>query len=150
MDDMAIMHLSYGLELSRAIEVKQVAQQEAERSKFMVAKTEQERPTAIIQAQGESEVAKLISDAIAWVGIGLIELRMIEASREVVNTLARKQTLVFQLKPKVIQRSALLATSTARKVNYDNRSLIIYGQQKLLISAAIHYPRSAPTSLSRS
>lgn len=29
-------------------------------------------------------------------------------------------------------------------VSYDRRSLIINGQRKLLISAAIHYPRSVP------
>lgn len=39
---------------------------------------------------------------------------------------------------------ALLATAAARNVSYDSRSLIIDGQRKLLISAAIHYPRSVP------
>lgn len=29
-------------------------------------------------------------------------------------------------------------------VSYDSRSLIINGERKLLISAAIHYPRSVP------
>ncbi|KAM7260342.1 hypothetical protein ACFE04_016083 [Oxalis oulophora] len=38
----------------------------------------------------------------------------------------------------------LLAFSTASNVSYDHRSLIIDGQRKLLISAAIHYPRSVP------
>ncbi|KAI7999359.1 hypothetical protein LOK49_LG09G01353 [Camellia lanceoleosa] len=52
-----------------------------QRSKFMVAKAEQERRAAIIRAEGESEVAKLISDATAALGMGLIELRKIEASR---------------------------------------------------------------------
>ena len=33
LDDVAITHLSYGAEFSRAVEQKQVAQQEAERSK---------------------------------------------------------------------------------------------------------------------
>lgn len=32
----------------------------------------------------------------------------------------------------------------ANNVTYDSRSLIIDGQRKLLISAAIHYPRSVP------
>ncbi|KAI3454272.1 hypothetical protein Pfo_010935 [Paulownia fortunei] len=34
--------------------------------------------------------------------------------------------------------------SAAYNVSYDTRSLIIDGQRKLLISAAIHYPRSVP------
>merc|ERR1719401_2465029 len=40
MDDVSITHLTYGKEFSRAIEEKQVAQQEAERQKFVVAKAE--------------------------------------------------------------------------------------------------------------
>ncbi|PIN09370.1 Beta-galactosidase [Handroanthus impetiginosus] len=41
---------------------------------------------------------------------------------------------------------SLLASSSsaAYNVSYDTRSLIIDGQRKLLISAAIHYPRSVP------
>ncbi|KAJ8540154.1 hypothetical protein K7X08_026543 [Anisodus acutangulus] len=87
LDDVAITHLSYGAEFSKAVEQKQVAQQEAERSKFVVMKSDQERRAAIIRAEGESESAKLISDATAaagehatgtecsaliWVGITLV------------------------------------------------------------------------------
>ncbi|XP_022843486.1 beta-galactosidase 10 [Olea europaea var. sylvestris] len=36
-------------------------------------------------------------------------------------------------------------SSAAYNVTYDSRSLIIDGQRKLLISAAIHYPRSVPS-----
>ncbi|EHA8590857.1 putative Prohibitin-3, mitochondrial [Cocos nucifera] len=80
LDDVAITHLSYGAEFSQAVEKKQVAQQEAERSKFLVARAEQERRAAVIRAEGESEAAKLISDATAAVGMGLLELRRIEAA----------------------------------------------------------------------
>ncbi|KAJ8551223.1 hypothetical protein K7X08_000593 [Anisodus acutangulus] len=69
LDDVAITHLSYGTEFSRAVEQKQVAQQEAERSKFVVMKADQERRAAIIRAEGESESAKLISDATAAAGM---------------------------------------------------------------------------------
>ncbi|XP_076910749.1 prohibitin-3, mitochondrial-like [Bidens hawaiensis] len=95
LDDVAITHLSYGAEFSRAVEQKQVAQQEAERSKFVVAKAEQERRAAIIRAEGESESAKLISDATASAGMGLIELRRIEASREISATLARSGDVMY-------------------------------------------------------
>lgn len=89
LDDVAITHLSYGAEFSKAVEQKQVAQQEAERSKFVVMKAEQERRAAIIRAEGESEAAKLISQATEAAGTGLIELRRIEASRENAATLSR-------------------------------------------------------------
>lgn len=95
LDDVAITHLSYGAEFSKAVEQKQVAQQEAERSKFIVAKAEQERRAAIIRAEGESESAKLISDATAAAGMGLIELRRIEASREIAATLAKTPNVAY-------------------------------------------------------
>ncbi|XP_027342394.1 prohibitin-3, mitochondrial isoform X1 [Abrus precatorius] len=95
LDDVAITHLSYGGEFSRAVEQKQVAQQEAERSKFVVMKAEQERRAAIIRAEGESDAAKLISDATASAGMGLIELRRIEASREVAATLAKSPNVAY-------------------------------------------------------
>ncbi|WVZ00216.1 hypothetical protein V8G54_026285 [Vigna mungo] len=95
LDDVAITHLSYGSEFSRAVEQKQVAQQEAERSKFVVMKAEQERRAAIIRAEGESDAAKLISDATASAGMGLIELRRIEASREIASTLAKSPNVSY-------------------------------------------------------
>lgn len=95
LDDVAITHLSYGPDFSRAVEQKQVAQQEAERSRFVVAKSEQERRAAIIRAEGESEAAKLISDATASSGAGLIELRRIEASREIAGTLSKSRNVVY-------------------------------------------------------
>ncbi|CAA3026664.1 prohibitin-3, mitochondrial-like [Olea europaea var. sylvestris] len=95
LDDVAITHLSYGSEFSRAVEQKQVAQQEAERSKFVVAKAEQERRAAIVRAEGESESAKLISDATATAGMGLIELRRIEASRENTATMSKSPNVMY-------------------------------------------------------
>ncbi|CAL5350881.1 unnamed protein product [Camellia sinensis] len=99
LDNVAITHLSYGVEFSKAVEQKLVAQQEAERSKFVVAKAEQERRAAIIRAEGESEAAKLISNAttaaVAAAGMGLIELRMTEASREIAVTLVKTPNVAY-------------------------------------------------------
>ena len=41
--DVSITHLTFGQEFTQAIEAKQVAYQEAERSKFVVMKAEQEK-----------------------------------------------------------------------------------------------------------
>ncbi|KAL5097498.1 hypothetical protein RYX36_001825 [Vicia faba] len=95
LDDVAITHLSYGAEFSRAVEQKQVAQQEAERSKFVVMKAEQERRAAVIRAEGESDAAILISEATAAAGMGLVELRRIEASREVAGTLEKSPNVTY-------------------------------------------------------
>ncbi len=52
-------HLQFSNEFASAIEKKQVAQQDAERFKFVVMKSEQERLAAIIKAQSEADAAVL-------------------------------------------------------------------------------------------
>jgi len=94
-DDVSITHLTFGKEFTHAIEQKQVAQQDAERSKFVVMKAEQERRAAIIDAEGQSEAAKLISDAVQTHGSGMIEFRRIEAAREIAHTLSRTRNVTY-------------------------------------------------------
>ena len=95
LEDVAITHLAYGHEFAQAVEKKQVAQQEAERSKLVVMRAEQERRAAIVRAEGESESARLISEATALVGNGLIELRRIEAAKEIAGVLARSPNVSY-------------------------------------------------------
>lgn len=95
LEDVSITHLTFGREFTDAIEAKQVAQQEAERSKFVVMKAEQEKKAAIITAEGESEAARLISDALARSGAGLIEIRRIEAARDIAASLARNPKVSY-------------------------------------------------------
>lgn len=54
-------HLSFSPEYERAVEAKQVAQQQAERGKYVVLKALEEKKSVIIRAQGEAEAAKLVS-----------------------------------------------------------------------------------------
>ena len=79
LDDVSITHLTFGREFAKAIENKQVAQQDAERQQFIVTKADQERKAAIIRAEGEAEAASLISRAMQAAGNGLIEVRRIDA-----------------------------------------------------------------------
>ena len=95
LEDVALTHLSFGVEYSRAIEAKQVSQQDAERSKFVVLRSEQEREAAIIRAEGESESARLISQATKSAGPALVELRRIEAAREVAQTLSKSRNVMY-------------------------------------------------------
>lgn len=95
LDDVSITHLSFGKEFTRAIEAKQVAQQDAERSKFVVMKTEQEKKAAVIHANGESEAAKLLSDSFLESGEGLIDMRRIEASVKIAENLSRSRNVVY-------------------------------------------------------
>jgi len=94
LDDVSIVHFSFSKEFTTAIESKQVAQQDAERSKFIVAKVEQERRASIIRAEGEAEAARLIQEALRG-GPGFLELRRLEAAREIAETLSRSRNVVY-------------------------------------------------------
>lgn len=95
LDDVSITHLTFGREFAKAIENKQVAQQDAERQQFLVAKADQERKAAIIRAEGEAEAASLISRAMQVAGNGLIEVRRIDAAVEVANTLSHSKNITY-------------------------------------------------------
>jgi prohibitin 2 len=60
LDDVSITHLAFSKEYTAAVEAKQVAQQDAERSKYIVERAVQEKKSIIIKAQGEAKSAELI------------------------------------------------------------------------------------------
>lgn len=93
-EDCSITHLSFGPEYTRAVESKQVAQQEAERAKYEVEMAEQERKSKVIAAQGEAEAASLIGEAMNN-NVCFAELRRIEAAREIAQAVARSPNRVF-------------------------------------------------------
>mmetsp|Transcript_5190 Transcript_5190/g.13332 ORF Transcript_5190/g.13332 Transcript_5190/m.13332 type:complete len:286 (-) Transcript_5190:35-892(-) len=95
LDDVAITHLTFGADFTTSVEQKQVAHQEAERSKFLVAKAEQEKKVRIIEAEGEALAAELISDALKQNGRGLIEVRKIDAAKDIVANLAGSRNIVY-------------------------------------------------------
>lgn len=95
LDDVSITHLTFGKEFARAIENKQVAQQETETQAYLAAKAEQERKAAIIRAEGEAEAANLISAAMAASGTGLIEVRRIDTAKEVAGLLAKAKNVTY-------------------------------------------------------
>lgn len=95
LDDVSITHLVFSADFSQAIEAKQVAQQEAERSKFQVQKAEQEKKAAIIKAEGESTAAELISQALKSGGNAAIEVKRIDAAREIADALAGSRNVVY-------------------------------------------------------
>lgn len=95
LDDVSMTHLTFGREYASAIEAKQVTQQEAERSRYIVQVAEQEKLAAIVRAEGESTAAQLISDAMSKSGDGLLQLRRIEAAKEIASTLSRSRNIVY-------------------------------------------------------
>ncbi|MEE6527790.1 hypothetical protein FKM82_029423, partial [Ascaphus truei] len=88
-------HLTFGKEFTEAVEAKQVAQQEAERARFVVEKAEQQKKAAVISAQGDSTAAELIAVSLADVGDGLIELRKLEAAEDIAYQLSRSRNVTY-------------------------------------------------------
>ena len=94
LDDVSITHLSFGKEYTAAVEAKQVAQQEAERAKFIVDKALQDKKSTVIRAEGEAKSAKLIGDAIKD-NPGFIQLRKLEAARDIATTLSKSSNRMY-------------------------------------------------------
>lgn len=59
-DDVSITHLAFSKEYTAAVEAKQVAQQDAERAKYIVERAIQEKRRIVIRAEGEAQSAELI------------------------------------------------------------------------------------------
>jgi len=95
LDDVAITHLTFGREFMKAIEHKQVASQEAERQQYVVQKAEQERMAIVIRAEGEAEAASIITDAMEKTGNAIIEVRRIDAAKEIANKLSNSRNVVY-------------------------------------------------------
>lgn len=95
LDDISITHLTFGKEFTHAVELKQVAQQDAERAKFLVEKAEQEKIAAVISADGDATSARLLANAFGEAGMGLVELRRIEASEDVAYRLSRNRNIAY-------------------------------------------------------
>ena len=92
--DVSIVELSFGKEYSSAVEAKQVAQQDAERARFIVEKAEQDKLSAIIRATGEAKSAQLLGEAIQN-NPNFVRLRSIETARQIAQTVAQGENRVF-------------------------------------------------------
>jgi len=95
LDDISITHLTFGREFTAAVELKQVAQQEAEKARFLVEKAEQVKQAAVINAEGDTEAAELLASAFAEAGEGLVELRRIETAEDVADNLSMSRNVVY-------------------------------------------------------
>ena len=94
LDDVAITHLAFSPEYARAVEAKQVAQQDAERAKYIVLGAQQEKKTIITKARGEAESASLIGTAVKK-NPGFMKLRRIDAARDIADIVAGSGNKVY-------------------------------------------------------
>lgn len=94
LDDISLTNVQFSDEFSHAVEQKQIAQQEAHRAAFVVDKAIQEKQQTIVKAEGEAKSAQMIGDAIAK-NPEFLQLRKIEAAREIANTIATSSNRIF-------------------------------------------------------
>ena len=62
---------------------------------FLFKQAEQERLANVIRAEGEANAADVISKAIKKHGAGLIELRRIEAAKDISTTLSQARNVTY-------------------------------------------------------
>mmetsp|Transcript_15558 Transcript_15558/g.22972 ORF Transcript_15558/g.22972 Transcript_15558/m.22972 type:complete len:321 (-) Transcript_15558:559-1521(-) len=94
LEDVAITHLAFSPEYARAVEAKQVAQQEAERAKYVVIGAQSEKQTIITKAKGEAASADLIGNAVKK-NPGFMKLRRIEAAKEIADIVSKSGNKIY-------------------------------------------------------
>lgn len=72
---LSIVNFDFSPEFNRAIEAKQVAQQEAEKQKFVLQQAELQRQTEVARAKGSAEAAKLNAESLRAQGGALVIAR---------------------------------------------------------------------------
>jgi len=94
LDDVSITDLRFGAEYTSAVEAKQVAQQDAERARYVVERARQEKEGIIVRAKGEAEAARLVGEAIKD-NPGFIQLRRIDAARSIAETVSKSNNTLY-------------------------------------------------------
>ena len=94
LEDVAITHLAFSPEYAKAVEAKQVAQQDAARAKYIVLGAIQEKKTIITKARGEAESAELIGHAVKK-NPGFMKLRRIDAAKEIADIVTGSGNKVY-------------------------------------------------------
>ena len=115
LEDVSITDLKFGREFEKAVEAKQVAQQEAERARFIVEKALQDKKSIIIKAEGEAASAQMIGKAIAN-NPGFVQLRRIDAARDIATTISNGTNAVY------LPSDALLLNIASALSGTDNAS----------------------------
>lgn len=95
LDDISLTHLTFGKEFTDAVEAKQVAQQDAERARYLVEKAEFQKVATVTTAEGDAQAASLLATAFQKAGDGLIELRKLEAAEDIAFQMSRSRNVSY-------------------------------------------------------
>jgi len=94
LDDVAITELSFSPQYARAVEEKQIAQQEVQRYSFVVEKAKQERQQKIVNAEGDAEAARLIGSSCSK-NPAYLKLKKIEYAKDIAKIVGGSNNRVF-------------------------------------------------------
>ncbi|KAL6946860.1 Prohibitin-2, subunit of the prohibitin complex (Phb1p-Phb2p) [Hanseniaspora vineae] len=110
LDDVSITYMTFSPEFTNAVEAKQIAQQDAQRSAFIVDKAIQEKQGLVVRAQGEAKSAELIGEAIKK-SKDYVELKRLDTAKDIAEILSKSPNRV------VLNNEALLLNTVtdARK-----------------------------------
>lgn len=96
LDDVSITHISFGPDYTHAVELKQVAQQEAERARYKVEEARQIKLEIIARAEGEAEAARKFNAQLKSDPEGnFLAFKRIEAAREIARTVGSSRNRVY-------------------------------------------------------
>jgi len=93
-EDVAITDLNFSPVYARAVERKQISQQSAQRAQILVRKAVQEKQQKIVEAQGETESARLLGEKITN-NPAYLNLEKIKAAKEIAATIAQSTNRVY-------------------------------------------------------
>lgn len=87
LDDVSLTSMYFSPEFSAAVEAKKIAEQDAQRAKFIVDKSIQEKEQLIVTSAGEAKAAELIGEAIKK-SKDYVELKRLDTAKEIARILA--------------------------------------------------------------
>jgi len=93
-DDVSITHLTFGKEYTNAIEAKQVAQQDAERARYLVKQALEDKKSTIIKAQGEAKSVELFGEAVKQ-DSGYLALRRLDMAKEIAGLISHTPNKMY-------------------------------------------------------
>ena len=83
LDDVAITHLTFGRDFTKAIESKQVTSHEAERKPYFAQQDNQERIASMTGAEGAADTATIVTAAMERTENAIVEVHWIDAAKEI-------------------------------------------------------------------
>ncbi len=94
LDEVSITQVSFSREFEKAVEDKQIAQQNAERMKYLVERAKEVKKTAIINAERDVRSIELIGQAMSN-NPAYLTLKKIESAQDIANALSQSRNHVL-------------------------------------------------------